>query len=230
MQVCQTAHLPATTCRKPIAHSILLTRSNELKQSQQDAAQNGQALESATQRILTLDGNVLELSSKLESQAESMRDGVAASERSERLEKRLQETSSELARTQSQLRRAASLQTGAENERDRITQQLAARHEVLKELETKNASLVAEMNNERAEKDRAVVRARGATDRCRQAELEQRLLEGVKSQVLCPEKLCDCVYVLGLVSHTVCVGQMMMKVDMLLMTRGEAMDVIELVR
>lgn len=155
----------------------------ELQQQQQDAAKRESALESAAQEIQDLRTILQDLRAQLDLQAETVRDGLAATERSEKLEARLQETNSELARTQSQLRRAASLQAGAETDRDRIAQQLSSHQHQMKDFEAKNAKLASELLAERTEKNHAITRERDAEDRCRQAEFEHKLLEGVKSQV-----------------------------------------------
>ena len=88
---------------------------------------------------------------------------------------------------------------------DGANTRLGAERQRVADLEADNKRLQAEVNDERAARDQAMLLEREASERCRQAEFEHRMLEGVKSQ-------------------------MMMKLDMLLMTRGEAMDVVKLVR
>ena len=90
--------------------------SNRLEQQRTEALAAQEELAGALQRVDEATARGETLVEQLAQQHEVVRDGAAAAKRCEGLENELQEMSSQLARTNSQLKRATSLQSSARSD------------------------------------------------------------------------------------------------------------------
>eukprot|EP01045_Picozoa_sp_COSAG04_P005006 COSAG04_NODE_226_length_19492_cov_9.475790_3_plen_1006_part_00 len=203
-------------------------------------------------KALSLQKEVQRLNDMAAQNKEAVRDGGAALERCEELEGKLELLNTELMRAQTQLKRASTKASEAEKKFKETSRSLKSTQRALEASEERASVGETKARSERAAREAAEANATEASSQRAQAEFDRTLVEGEKSQMMMKLDMlvrpiplrCSLLSALKLSISSLCPSLSSLCPSRLpilalnltwwrwpqLMTRGEPMEVVQLVR
>ena len=180
-------------------------------------------------KALSLQKEVQRLNDMAAQNKEAVRDGGAALERCEELEGKLELLNTELMRAQTQLKRASTKASEAEKKFKETSRSLKSTQRALEASEERASVGETKARSERAAREAAEANATEASSQRAQAEFDRTLVEGEKSQMMMKLDMLVRQILKLSISSIHPFAQTWSRCPQL-MTRGEPMEVVQLVR